>query len=67
MTNAIDSEPKWAIEVEREGKGVEYYAIEAMVVNGSHLCLQSASGAAIEFARDSIRKILVMRTNIPSE
>jgi hypothetical protein len=55
-------EAKWAVEIEHTGKGSpDYFSIYSLLVDEDGIHVQVVDGPAVDFARDSIRKLLVMR------
>lgn len=66
ITVTSSSNAKWALEVEHGDAQVEYFAIESLLIDGESLRIVSADQITIEFSRDSIRKLLIMRTDSPS-
>ena len=56
-------EAKWAVELEHSGQGSpDYFSVDSLMLDGDGIHIQVADdGPAIEFSRDSIRKLLIMR------
>ena len=67
MTEANVVEAKWAIEIDHDGlSSPDYFAVASLLVDDHGIHIQLASGTAVEFARESIRKVLVVRTKDPA-
>lgn len=63
MSGTNVASAKWAIEVDHDGiTSPDYFAIDSLMADDEGIHIQVAGGTAIEFSRDSIRRILVVRT-----
>lgn len=60
--HAKGTNAKWAVELERIGSPVEYLAAESILLDGDSLRIVLSDQAVMEFSRESIRKLLIMKT-----
>jgi hypothetical protein len=61
--NSSDS-AQWAVELETTAADTpaEYFAVDRLCADEHHIRLRTTRGQELEFDRDSVRKVLLMRT-----